>query len=82
MSDEKRIDTRSDGTEFRWYGDVLDEIVAHNVKCIHFEQMGDAQFWMSLELANGEHWHVNFGANNPRVKGYSFAEDVTTRGER
>ncbi|UYL87912.1 hypothetical protein SEA_MALISHA_83 [Gordonia phage Malisha] len=77
MSDEKHIDKRSDGTEFRWYGDTLDEIVAKDVKHIHFEQMGDAQFWMSLELSNGEYWHANFGASNPRAKGYSFAEDET-----
>ena len=77
MTGEKRIDKRSDGTEFRWeHEGRLDEIVARGVKCIHFEAMGRSQFWMSLELANGELWHVNFGANNDRAIGYCFADDM------
>lgn len=71
-----RTDTRSDGTEFRWHGDTLDEVVARDVKFLHFEQMGDAQFWMSLTLANSEVWHVNCGALNERAKGYANAEMV------
>jgi hypothetical protein len=71
---EKRVDKRPDGSEFRWYGEVLDEIVANNVKSIHFEQMGESQFWMSLELSDGEYWHVNFGAVNDKAKGYAHAE--------
>ena len=74
---EKRIDKRSDGTEFRWYDGDLDEIVARNVKCIHFEMMGDAQFWMGLELANGEYWHINGGAINERAKGFCNADYQT-----
>lgn len=74
MTDVKRIDKRTDGTEFRHYGDTLDEIVARDVKFLHFEQMGESQFWMSIELANGEQWAVNFGAEDENAKGYSFAE--------
>ena len=29
---------------------------------------------MSIELANGEQWAVNFGAEDENAKGYSFAE--------
>lgn len=78
MSDgypDRVIDQRSDGTEFRWYGEELDEIVARDVKSLHFELMGDAQVWMLIELSNGEQWHVNAGAANRRAKGYSFAEE-------
>lgn len=74
MTGVKRIDKRTDGTEFHHYGDTLDEIVARDVKFLHFEQMGESQFWMSIELANGEQWAVNFGAEDENAKGYSFAE--------
>lgn len=69
------IDKRPDGTELRYGLDdgLLDEIVAHDVKFFHFEMMGEAQFWMGIELSNGEYWHVNFGAVNVRAKGYSNA---------
>ena len=70
-------DTRSDGTQFRYDDDTrqfLDEIIAHDVQCLHLEAMGDAQFWIGLTLANGEYWHINLGARNERAKGYCLAE--------
>ena len=68
-------DTRSDGTVFRYDDDgTLDEIVARDVTGVHFEAMDDSAWWMLLELANGEQWHINIGAVNPNAKGYARAE--------
>jgi hypothetical protein len=55
----------------------LDEFIADNVD-IHFEAMGDAQFWMSATCRDtGRMWHLNFGAVSTRVKGYAIATDAT-----
>ena len=55
----------------------LDELVARNVRYLHFEDMGDGDWWMAVELANGELWHLNFGTKNPRARTYARAERVT-----
>lgn len=53
----------------------LDEFVADGVN-IHFEMMDSAQFWMRVEdPASGRSWHLNFGAVNPRARGYSLIEE-------
>lgn len=53
----------------------LDEFIAENVD-IHFEAMGDAQFWMLVRCRRtGREWHLNFGAVSTRVKGYAMAEE-------
>lgn len=52
----------------------MDEFIATDVRCMHLEQMGHAQWWIGVELNNGEFWHVNIGAKNHRVHGYAHAE--------
>lgn len=57
----------------------LDEFIARNVD-IHFETMGQSQFWMSVTCREtGKMWHLNFGAMNDRAKGYSIADCVNGR---
>lgn len=65
------------GLELRWDGDrvFLDELVAQGVQSVHFEAMGDAQFWLRLKFFDGRAWHINCGAKNPAAKGYAFAEE-------
>jgi hypothetical protein len=55
---------------------TLDEFIADNVQSVHFEAMDAAEWWMAITLGNGEVWHLNFGAKNPRAKGYANAELV------
>ena len=52
----------------------LDEFVATGVT-VHFERMGDAQFWMSVTFPDGRWWDINCGAVNQRAKGYSILEE-------
>lgn len=59
---EPRIGLNDDGS--------LDEFVAHNVS-VHFEVMGDAQFWIGItDPVSGKSWDINCGALNTRAKGY------------
>ena len=51
----------------------LDEFVARGVN-VHFEAMGNAQFWIGIDFDDGTMWSINCGAVNPNVKGYAFAE--------
>lgn len=52
---------------------VFDEFVARDVD-VHFEAMGDSQFWMSLTVPDGRMWFINCGAVNHRAKGYANCE--------
>lgn len=53
----------------------LDEFIASNV-WVHFEAMGPAQFWISIEdPESGRSWQINCGAVNNRAKGYSMVEE-------
>jgi hypothetical protein len=53
----------------------LDQFIAQNVN-VHFEMMGGAQFWIGItDPATGRMWHINCGAVNSRVKGYSRCEE-------
>ncbi|GAA4175923.1 hypothetical protein [Gryllotalpicola koreensis] len=53
--------------------DNLDEFVARGVN-VHFERMGDGQWWAGIDLENGDSWHLNFGTVNPRAKVYARAD--------
>lgn len=57
-------------------GGMLDDFCAKDVKLVHFEAMDEADWWLSVEMADGQVWHLNFGARNPRAKGYARAERV------
>lgn len=60
-------------------GGQLDEFIADNCS-IHFEAMGDAQFWIGVTLADGRVFHINCGAESTRAKGYARCdEDEPTR---
>ena len=52
----------------------LDEFVAHNAT-IHFEAMGEAQFWIGVTLEDGRTWAINCGAVNHNAKGYAICEE-------
>lgn len=52
----------------------LDEFIARNVD-IHFEAMGDAQFWIGIRAEDGREWHINCGAVNSRARGYALIEE-------
>jgi hypothetical protein len=54
-------------------GGQLDEFIAYNAT-VHFEAMGDSQFWIGITLADGRSWMLNCGAVNPRAKGYANCE--------
>lgn len=63
----------------QWTDDIdpprgLDEFVAHNVT-VHFEAMGESQFWIGITLPDGRSWTINCGAANPRAKGYAICEE-------
>lgn len=51
------------------------EFIAHNAS-IHFEAMGESQFWIGIEI-DGRIWHINCGAINPNAKGYARCEEDT-----
>ena len=52
----------------------LDEFVAHNAT-VHFEAMGQAQFWIGVTLPDGRSWAINCGAVNRNAKGYAICEE-------
>ncbi len=74
---EQDIDRRSDGTELRYYGTQLDEIVAHNVKYLHLEQMSDGLWWMGIDLGNGEHIAVTLSSRTGRASVIADANVMT-----
>ena len=51
----------------------LDEFAADNAT-VHFERVDACSWWMCVDLPNGDSWHINVGAVNPRVKGFAHAE--------
>lgn len=52
----------------------LDEFIAHNTT-VHFEAMGDSQFWIGIDLPDGRHFAINCGAVNTQAKGYAICEE-------
>ena len=61
-----RVRLNADGT--------LDDFWATNVRSVHFEAMSENDWWVGIQLADGSVWSLNFGAVNPRAKGYARAE--------
>ena len=61
-----RIQLDEDGT--------LDDFFATGVESVHFEAVGESQWYALVRLASGEEWMLNFGAVNQRAKGYARAE--------
>jgi hypothetical protein len=61
-----RIQLDDDGT--------LDDFFASDVQSVHFEALGESQWYAVVHLASGEEWMLNFGAVNHRAKGYARAE--------
>lgn len=52
----------------------FDEFVAHNAT-VHFEVMGEAQFWIGVTLTDGRSWAINCGAKSARAKGFAICEE-------
>lgn len=63
-----RISLDPDGT--------LDDFQALDVDSVHFEAMGQSEWWMSVRLNDGRTFHLDFGARNPRAKGCARVEQV------
>ena len=69
----------SDNPEIR-YADMgggridFDEFLATGCD-IHFEAMGDAQWWMSVTVGERT-WHLNWGAKNSRAQGFAIVEEI------
>lgn len=61
-----RIDIPNDYVEFRYWGDELDEFVAHDID-IHFEAMATGAWWMCIKTPDGRDFHVNLGVTNPKL---------------
>jgi hypothetical protein len=53
---------------------ALDDFFADDVQSVHFEALGEAQWYAIVRLRSGEDWMLNFGAVNQRAKGYARAE--------
>ena len=56
--EDKSIELRPNGDP----PDSLDEVIAHNVKLVHLERMGDNAYWLGIDLEDGRHLRVNFWA--------------------
>lgn len=57
-------------------GATLNDFAATAVEGIHFEAIDDARWYATILLKNGETWQLDFGARNPRARGYARAERV------
>lgn len=68
LMDQPRVGLDDDGT--------LDDFAAREVELIHFEALGQSQWYATIVLKNGDTWQLNFGATNPNAKGYARAEQV------
>lgn len=53
---------------------MLDDFFASGVESVHFEALGDAQWYAVVRLETGDEWMLNFGAVNQRAKGYARTE--------
>lgn len=63
---EPRVKRDDDGT--------LDDFMARDVAMVHFEALDESAWYATIQLANGDVWHLDFGAKSPRAKGYAKAE--------
>lgn len=63
MDSNPRIQLDDDGT--------LDDFFASDVQSVHFEALGEAQWYTVVRLQDGREWILNFGAVNHRAKGYA-----------
>ncbi|MCV7100060.1 hypothetical protein [Mycobacterium palustre] len=72
LPENPRIGLDEDGT--------LDDFAATNVESVHFEALDDTAWYASITLRGGREWQLNFGAHNPRARGYARAEQVRQAG--
>lgn len=63
-----RIGLDDDGT--------LDDFYATGIQSVHFEALDDAAWYANIRLSDGRFWQLNFGAKNPRARGYAREERV------
>jgi hypothetical protein len=61
-----RVNRDDDGT--------VDEFFARDARMVHFKALDQSQWYITLELANGDIWQAHFGASHPEAKGYAFIE--------
>jgi hypothetical protein len=57
-------------------GKTLDDFMARDVAMVHFEALDEAQWYLTVELGDGQVWQLHFGAKNDRAKGYAYVEQV------
>lgn len=56
--------------------DTLDEFVARDVDCVHFEALDDCRWYANIFMRDGQIWTLNFGSVTGRAKGYANADQV------
>lgn len=55
----------------------LDEVVACHPKFFHLERMDNGAWWMAIETASGELFHINLSAKNSQktlVEGFAESQ--------
>ncbi|MEO0720836.1 MAG: hypothetical protein AAFY43_01670 [Pseudomonadota bacterium] len=57
---------RHGSAEARYYGNDLDEVVAHDVAFFHLEQMDGGHWWISLTMADGTTTHIDIMSKSGR----------------
>jgi hypothetical protein len=63
-----RVQLDPDGT--------LDDFAAWDVKVVHFEALDQSQWYLTVELDDGQIWQLHFGAKNDRAAGYARADFI------
>jgi hypothetical protein len=67
----------SENPRLGWDDDKkLDELVARDVDCVHFEALDDCRWYANIHMRDGRVWQLNFGSVNSRAKGYANAEQT------
>jgi hypothetical protein len=54
----------------------LDDFMATDVAMVHFEALDQSQWYMTIELKDGQVWQLHFGARNSRAQGYAQANKI------
>jgi hypothetical protein len=81
---DQNIELRPDGDP----ADSLDEVIAHNIRLVHLERMGDNAYWLGIDLEDGRHLRVNFWTGkrallkvNAEIEGPDDDDRVSREGE-
>jgi hypothetical protein len=63
-------------------------VIAHNIRLVHLERMGDNAYWLGIDLEDGRHLRVNFWTGkrallkvNAEIEGPDDDDRVSREGE-